>query len=65
MVKIPQECYTMFLNFISSRWTLIAHSCERVPITRTGLVATRLRNIWKKFKNWLYYSPEKRYFRGK
>jgi len=28
-------------------------------------VATRIRNIWKKFKNWLYYSPEKRYLRGK
>jgi hypothetical protein len=55
----------MFLNFISSRWTLIAHPCERVPIIRTRLVATRLRNIWKKFKNWLYYSPEKRYLRGK
>jgi len=28
-------------------------------------MATRIRNIWYKFKNWLYYSPEKRYLRGK
>jgi len=38
--------------------------CDRVPIKRTRLVATRIRNIWHKFRKWLKYHPEKHYLRG-
>ena len=27
-------------------------------------MTTRIRNIWHKFKKWLRYRPEKKYFRG-
>jgi hypothetical protein len=36
----------------------------RVPLNKENIMATKIRNIWYKFKKWLQYHPEKNYFRG-
>ena len=52
------------LHFISVD-SLRAFVAGESLLTGLRLVATRIRNIWYKFRKWLKYQPHRTYLRGK
>jgi len=64
LLNLSAQCITKSSTSFHPVDSLAAHSSSEGPIKKENIMATRIRNIWYKFKKWLQYHPEKNYFRG-